>query len=252
MTDRSERRGGRPALGAKGALALGAALGLAACGAQYGGMAVLESAVDDAEAASAALAGGDQGVVAFSLASDPADTVSFFQRVRATPNLSLTLQVENVATQERYQFRQDPEILAAVPLTDADEAGDSEVHAHALPAGRYRITNVTVFWFGGGADGPVQREWAAAEEFSVPFRVAAGEAHYLGEWRCLPQTEDDGVGRPAFAGCLFAVSDHYERDAPALQARYGQSAWTRLRNDTLREGDAPPGLIDFRSPSGSE
>ncbi|MEL6977794.1 MAG: hypothetical protein AAGM38_03835 [Pseudomonadota bacterium] len=220
---------------------------LSGCGAIYEGRPVAESALYRDAELSAALAEAN-GVVALSIASDPIDTMSFFQRVKADPHVAITLQVENIETQERYQFREPQEILAEVPipLLASDDLGEGDVYAHSLPAGAYRITNVHVFWFGGGADGPEHREWVSGSEFSIPFRVGPGQTHYLGEWRCLPQTDPDVVGPALMDGCLFAVSDRFERDVLRLKERFTGVNWTAMRNDTLREGDAPQGLIAFR------
>lgn len=219
------------------------ALSLAGC-AQYQGKPITPSAVDrDAETAPALAP--NQGLVAFSMASDPyRASWALFGDGESDPGYIVTLQVENIATGARYQFRENSNFVAMLTLglANSDDFEMGSVYTHTLPEGDYRITNFRVYF----NNGSVEKTWVGRAEFSIPFQVAAEGRHYIGEWRCLPRKAENIFGMAIVGGCAFAVSDEFERDAPLLKAKFPSIDWSALTNDTMRSGDAPPTFVTFR------
>ncbi|MEL6978757.1 MAG: hypothetical protein AAGM38_08785 [Pseudomonadota bacterium] len=219
------------------------ALILAGC-AQYQGKPITPSAVDR-EAETAPTLAPNQGLVAFSMASDPHRGSSLLLGdIEGDPGYIVTLQVENIATGARFQFRENSNFVAflTLGLANSDDFEMGSVYTHSLPAGDYRITNFRVYY----NNGSVEKTWYGRAEFSIPFQVNEQGRHYIGEWRCLPRKAENIFGMSIASGCTFAVSDEFERDAPLLKAKFPSIDWSQLSNDTMRAGDAPPELVTFR------
>ena len=216
------------------------ALALTGCAATYKGQPVVGSALDPKLNQKAPIVTADHGLIALSIATDRIDARFLFATYKADPEYKITLQVRNNETGQRYQF----ERIASFLFGQNDfELGS--VHAHALPAGEYAITDFRIFHVIGMEYGTIESVWVSPTEFSIPFSVAPKSTQYLGEWRCLPKYHDGFFGKEA-NGCRFAVSDQFGRDAPLLRAKYPETDWTKLTNATLKSGQVPPSVVEFR------
>ncbi|MEL6978758.1 MAG: hypothetical protein AAGM38_08790 [Pseudomonadota bacterium] len=209
---------------------------------------VAQSSVSSRSAGAPAVS-ESHGVVALSIASDPEPVSSLlFGEQKQRSRYSTTLIVENIETRARFEFSQDYNLTRALTfgLVDGDDFKGGRVYAHRLPVGSYHITDFEVLWATGSQFGTISRTWTSAVPLSIPFDVAPQSVSYLGEWRCLPQGSEGFLGTTEAVGCLFAISDRFDRDAPLLNARFTNIDWSGLMNSTMRSGEAPPGLITFR------
>lgn len=99
---------------------------------------------------------------------------------------------------------------------DFFDAGDlAVVFAYQLPAGEYELYDVHFFINGGQLSTRIRSK----EPFSIPFKVSAGAATYLGEFLARSATGRNVIGLPGISHASFAMRNRSARDLAALKRK---------------------------------
>ena len=104
-----------------------------------------------------------------------------------------------------------------------------------LKPGRYEIYNLHF-------DRGNATSWSR-EDFSIPLELEAGKAYYVGDFRA-------GCLSAGGAKCIFLHSDHLERDAALVRAKYPQVP-SLQRVDLEKMEEATPLIVKEQGPKAS-
>ncbi|MGC5702807.1 hypothetical protein J4P02_21620 [Pseudomonas sp. NFXW11] len=104
-----------------------------------------------------------------------------------------------------------------------------------LKPGRYEIYNLHF-------DRGNATSWSR-EDFSIPLELEAGKAYYLGDFRA-------GCLSASGAKCVFLHSDHLERDAALVRAKYPQVP-SLQRVDLEKMEELTPLIVKEQGPKAS-
>lgn len=146
------------------------------------------------------------------------------------------IQYRNLATGEVGTLALAPENRRMFPLMG--DAGDPELYMAgktvgrlfevALPAGDYEFFGMSF----SRSSGYVGQWWRSDPAFSLPFTIAAGKVHYVGELRGYPIIGKSLIGFSVPGGGYFVILDREARDAALL--------WKRRK---AQAGAAPLGSV---------
>lgn len=138
------------------------------------------------------------------------------------------LQYRNLATREVGALILTPENRRVLPF--AGDTGDSELYERgktigrifevSLPAGDYEFFEVR-FTHSAGA---LVQSWRSEPAFSLPFAIAPGATHYIGEMRGYPIIGKSMIGFSVPAGGYFVILDQEARDTSLLAKRRAAQA----------------------------
>lgn len=99
---------------------------------------------------------------------------------------------------------------------DFFDAGDlAVVFAYQLPAGEYELYDVQFFI----NRGEFSTTYRSTQPFSIPFKVSAGAATYLGEFLARSAMGRNIIGLPAVSHGSFVMRNRSERDLASLKRK---------------------------------
>lgn len=116
-----------------------------------------------------------------------------------------------------------------------------------LPPGDYELINFEIYH--NGANITPSMWWKSKENFSIPFKISAGTATYLGDFKAVGLLFRSFLGQKhAIGGAYFVVTDKSDRDIPI--AKQKQSSINKvelnipnvdtLHNPLIRSKESPP------------
>lgn len=96
-----------------------------------------------------------------------------------------------------------------------DQTENGYVAVRSLPQGDYEIYNFEIHLNGG----MIQTDYGSRNDFSIPFKVTAGKAVYIGDFTAVKLTGRNIFGMSVHAGAYFLVSDKSGRDLPIARRK---------------------------------